>query len=152
MTVSVGWRSNLYVFTRSPHSHRCRRSARSITSSRSSAKSKPTRSPKFICATLVTSLNPTSLGIRSRIELALSPPRHSAQLVIFFHFHVAVNSYRSFAILRQRGGASGAYLYRIAARTLTDRSQRKLSSAITERTRSSDNARALGAASRERAV
>jgi hypothetical protein len=71
--------------------HRCRRSARSIISSRSSGKSQPARSHRTIFTTFVTSLNPTSPEIGPRTEPTLSPPRHSAQSVIFFHFHVAVN-------------------------------------------------------------
>src|SRR5262249_49600840 len=69
----------------------CRRSARSITSFRSSGKSQPTRSLRATGATFVISSNPTSPEIRPRTEPVLSPPRHSAQSVIFFHFHVAVN-------------------------------------------------------------
>ena len=49
--------------------------------------------PPAICATFVISSNPTSPEIRPRTEPVLSPPRHSARSVIFFHFHVAVNRY-----------------------------------------------------------
>jgi hypothetical protein len=54
--------------------HRCRRSAGSITSSRSSGKSQPARSHRTIFTTFVTSLNPTSPEIGPRTEPTLSPP------------------------------------------------------------------------------